>query len=41
VVITGLFGDRDAAPVAGDQMIVIEAEDGAQFAAAWDGVRGW
>jgi uncharacterized protein (DUF58 family) len=42
VVLAGLFGDRDAAPVsAGDGMIVIEAEDGAQFAGAWDGVRGW
>jgi hypothetical protein len=26
---------------AGDGMIVIEAEDGEQFAGAWDGVRGW
>jgi uncharacterized protein (DUF58 family) len=42
VVIGGLFGDRDAAPVsAGDQMIVIEAATGAEFAGAWDGVRGW
>jgi hypothetical protein len=42
VVIAGLFGDSDGAPVsATDGMIVIEAEDGAQFAAAWDGVRGW
>ncbi|GIF12812.1 DUF58 domain-containing protein [Actinoplanes teichomyceticus] len=42
VVLAGLFGDRDAAPVtAGDRMIVIEAADGAEFAAAWDGVRGW
>jgi uncharacterized protein (DUF58 family) len=42
VVVAGLFGDRDAAPVsAGDGMIVIEADDGPQFAAAWDGVRGW
>jgi uncharacterized protein (DUF58 family) len=42
VVVAGLFGDRDAAPVsAGDGMIVIEADDGEQFAAAWDGVRGW
>jgi hypothetical protein len=42
VVIAGLFGDRDAAPVsAGDGLIVIEAEDGAQFAGAWDGVREW
>ncbi|RZU53175.1 uncharacterized protein (DUF58 family) [Krasilnikovia cinnamomea] len=42
VVLAGLFGDRDAAPVsASDGLIVIEAEDGTQFAAAWDGVRGW
>ncbi|OJF13682.1 DUF58 domain-containing protein [Couchioplanes caeruleus] len=42
VVIAGLFGDPDAAPVAaGGGMIVIEAEDGEQFAGAWDGVRGW
>jgi uncharacterized protein (DUF58 family) len=42
VVLAGLFGDRDAAPVsAGDRLIVIEAADGAEFAAAWDGVRGW
>jgi hypothetical protein len=42
VVIAGLFGDRDAAPVSGgDGMVVIEAEDGRQFAAAWDEVRGW
>jgi uncharacterized protein (DUF58 family) len=42
VVIAGLFGDRDAAPVsAGDGMIVIEADNGPQFASAWDGVRGW
>ena len=42
VVMAGLFGDRDAAPVsAADGPIVIEAADGAEFAAAWDGVRGW
>jgi hypothetical protein len=42
VVMAGLFGDRDAAPVsAGDGLIVIEAETGSEFAAAWDGVRGW
>ncbi|MEV6601018.1 DUF58 domain-containing protein [Actinoplanes sp. NPDC051346] len=42
VVIAGLFGDPDAAPVGvGGGMIVIEAEDGEQFAGAWDGVRGW
>jgi uncharacterized protein (DUF58 family) len=42
VVLAGLFGDRDAAPVsASDGLIVIEADDGQEFAAAWDGVRGW
>ncbi len=42
VVMAGLFGDRDGAPVsAGDGLIVIEAADGTEFAAAWDGVRGW
>ena len=42
VVIAGLFGDPDAAPVsAGGDLIVIEAEDAVQFAGAWDGVRGW
>ena len=42
VVLAGLFGDRDAAPVStGDGLIVIEAESGPEFAAAWDGVRGW
>ena len=42
VVMAGLFGDRDAAPVsAGDGLIVIEAENGEEFASAWDGVRGW
>ncbi|MFI5933695.1 DUF58 domain-containing protein [Actinoplanes sp. NPDC051494] len=42
VVIVGLLGDPDAAPVSpGGGVIVIEAEDGDRFAAAWDGVRGW
>ncbi|KUL27704.1 DUF58 domain-containing protein [Actinoplanes awajinensis] len=42
VVLAALLGDRDGAPVAaGDRLIVIEADDGAEFAAAWDGVRGW
>ena len=42
VVLAGLFGDRDAAPVStGEGLIVIEAESGEEFAAAWDGVRGW
>ncbi|MEV6302691.1 DUF58 domain-containing protein [Actinoplanes sp. NPDC051861] len=42
IVIAGLFGDRDAAPESSaDRIIVIEAADGSEFAAAWDGVRGW
>jgi hypothetical protein len=42
VVIAGLFGDRDGAPVStSGGMIVVEADDGREFAAAWDGVRGW
>jgi uncharacterized protein (DUF58 family) len=42
IQVVGLFGADDAAPVsAGDDMVVIDAADGAQFAAAWDGVRGW
>ncbi|AEV83163.1 hypothetical protein ACWT_2141 [Actinoplanes sp. SE50] len=42
VILAAILGDRDAAPVpAGDRLIVIEAADGAEFAAAWDGVRGW
>jgi hypothetical protein len=42
IVLAGLLGDRDAAPVSsGDGLIVVEAADGPEFAAAWDGVRGW
>ncbi|MDY7089675.1 MAG: DUF58 domain-containing protein [Actinomycetota bacterium] len=42
VVMAGLLGDRDGAPVSGgDGLIVIEAADGSEFAAAWDSVRGW
>ncbi|GLY05498.1 DUF58 domain-containing protein [Actinoplanes sp. NBRC 101535] len=43
VVLAALLGDRDTvAPApATDRVIVIEAADGAEFAAAWDGVRGW
>ncbi len=42
VQVVGLFGADDEPPVsAGDGMVVIDVADGAQFAAAWDGVRGW
>ncbi len=40
IVLVGLFGDH--VPVAGDATtIVLQAADGVEFAAAWDGVRGW
>jgi uncharacterized protein (DUF58 family) len=42
VMIAGLLGASDAAPVSGGGgLIVVEAEDGERFASAWDGVRGW
>ena len=44
VVITALLGGDPAQASGGGGgagVIVIEAADGAEFAAAWDGVRGW
>ena len=42
VALAGVLGDRDSSPAAPtDRLLVIEAADGAEFAAAWDGVRGW
>lgn len=42
VVLAGILGDRAAPPAAAtDRLLVIEAADGAEFAAAWDGMRGW
>ncbi|MFC6568598.1 DUF58 domain-containing protein [Actinoplanes utahensis] len=42
VALAGILGDRDSSPaVPTDRLLVIEAVDGAEFAAAWDGVRGW
>ena len=42
VVVAGLVGDPDAAPMSpGAGLIVIEAADAVEFSAAWDGVRGW
>nr|GID87653.1 membrane protein [Actinoplanes derwentensis] len=42
VALAGILGDRDSSPSAPtDRLLVIEAVDGAEFAAAWDGTRGW
>jgi uncharacterized protein (DUF58 family) len=42
VALAGILGDRDSAPASPtDRLLVIEAVDGAEFAAAWDGMRGW
>lgn len=42
VTLAGILGDRDSSPSAPtDRLLVIEAADGAEFAAAWDGTRGW
>ncbi|MEU4155016.1 DUF58 domain-containing protein [Actinoplanes sp. NPDC026670] len=42
IALAGILGDRDSSPaVATDRLLVIEAADGAEFAAAWDGMRGW
>jgi uncharacterized protein (DUF58 family) len=39
-VVVGVLGaGRSPATAAG--MVIVDAEDGAAFAAAWDGVRGW
>jgi hypothetical protein len=41
-VVLARFGATDAPPVAGGGGVVfVDAADGAQFAAAWDGIRGW
>ena len=40
-VLAGIFGDRAAGPAPTGDLIMIEAADGDEFAAAWDGVRGW
>lgn len=42
VMLAGVLGDRDSSPASPtDRLLLIEAVDGAEFAAAWDGVRGW
>ena len=40
-VVVGVFGAREETPIGAAGMVVIDAQDGAEFAAEWDGVRRW
>ncbi|MEH0975239.1 DUF58 domain-containing protein [Micromonospora sp. CPCC 205546] len=40
-VVVGVFGATEPAPSGAAGLVVIDAADGAAFAAGWDGVRGW
>ncbi|ROT29331.1 DUF58 domain-containing protein [Micromonospora sp. HM5-17] len=40
-VVVGVFGADGPTPATGAGMVVIDAADGAEFAAEWDGVRRW
>ena len=40
-VVVGVFGADGPTPAAGAGLVVIDAADGAEFAAEWDGVRRW
>jgi hypothetical protein len=40
-VLVGVFGAAEPAPSAATGMLVVDAADGAAFAAEWDGVRRW
>jgi uncharacterized protein (DUF58 family) len=40
-VLVGVFGAADPTPAGTAGLVVIDAADGAQFAAEWDGVRRW
>ncbi|MEH1166535.1 DUF58 domain-containing protein [Micromonospora sp. CPCC 205539] len=40
-VVVGVFGAAEPTPAGAAGLIVIDAADGAQFAAEWDGVRRW
>ncbi|MEH1098439.1 DUF58 domain-containing protein [Micromonospora sp. CPCC 205561] len=40
-VVVGVFGARGPAPSGAPGLVVIDAADGAAFAAEWDGVRRW
>ncbi|WBB67562.1 DUF58 domain-containing protein [Micromonospora sp. WMMD812] len=40
-VVVGVFGAAEPAPPGAAGLVVIDAADGAEFAAEWDGVRRW
>ncbi|MFG1885413.1 DUF58 domain-containing protein [Micromonospora sp. NPDC049102] len=40
-VVVGVFGATDPTPAGTAGLVVVDAADGAQFAAEWDGVRRW
>ncbi|MEO3777459.1 DUF58 domain-containing protein [Micromonospora sp. B11E3] len=40
-LLVGVFGAADPTPAAASGMVVVDAADGAAFAAEWDGVRRW
>ncbi|MET8091377.1 DUF58 domain-containing protein [Micromonospora sp. NPDC005220] len=40
-VVVGVFGAADPTPPGAAGLVVVDAADGAQFAAEWDGVRRW
>ncbi|MFF4875492.1 DUF58 domain-containing protein [Micromonospora sp. NPDC000668] len=40
-VVVGVFGATEPTPAGATGLVVVDAADGAQFAAEWDGVRRW
>lgn len=40
-VVVGMFGSDGPTPAAVDGMVVLDAKDGAEFAAEWEGVQRW
>ncbi|MEE6261516.1 DUF58 domain-containing protein [Plantactinospora sonchi] len=40
-VVVGVFGADGPTPAGGAGLVVVDAADGAEFAAEWDGVRRW
>ncbi|MGN9913561.1 DUF58 domain-containing protein [Phytohabitans sp. LJ34] len=40
-VVVGMFGSHGPTPAAVDGMVVLDAKDGAEFAAEWEGVQRW
>ncbi|MFG3691664.1 DUF58 domain-containing protein [Micromonospora sp. NPDC047740] len=40
-VVVGMFGAADPTPAGAAGLVVVDAADGAEFAAEWDGIRRW